>query len=115
MTDKVCNELVPDFSKVLCDLLVINDYPELWLVPHLKGGALKIFADYKILILKEEGGTSQVCQAYDKGVSLSNKQHHCHFLNCIRMAVNMVDQYAIIIVANKVCTVCVLFYLSVEN
>ena len=73
MTDKVWNELVPVFSKVLCDLLVINDYPELWLVPHLKGGALKIFADYKILILKEEGDTYQVCQAHDKDMSPSNK------------------------------------------
>ena len=79
MTGKVWNELAPAFAKVLCDLPVIKDYPELWMVLtlggygyHLQGDALKIFADYKILIVKEEGDTSQVCQAYDKDVSLSN-------------------------------------------
>ena len=82
---------------------------------HLQGDALKIFADYKILIVKEEGETSQVCQAYDKYVPLMNKRHRCHFLNGIRMAVKMVDEYTLIIVANKVCTLCVLFYLSVAN
>ena len=73
MTDKVWNELSPAFAKGLRDLPVINDYPELWMVPnldgyrsHLQGDALKIFVDYKIWIVKEEGDTSQVCQAYDK-------------------------------------------------
>ena len=60
MTDNVWNELAPAFSKVLLDLPVIKEYPELWMVItldgyryHLQGNALKIFADYKILILKE--------------------------------------------------------------
>ena len=73
-------------------------------VSHLQGDALKIFADYKILIVKEEGDTSQACQAYKKDVSLSDKHNHHHFLNGIIMAVNMLDQYALIIVANKLCT-----------
>ena len=122
MTDKFWNELAPDFSKGICDIPVIKDYPELWMVltldgygSHLQGDALKIFADYKILIVKEEGDTSKVCQAYDKDVSLSDKGHHRHFLNGIRISVNTVDQYALIIVANKVCNLCVLFYLSVAN
>ena len=82
---------------------------------NLQRDVLKIFADYNIFILKEEGDTSQVCQAYDKDVSLSDKIHHRNFINGIRMAVNMVDQYALIIVANKVCTVWWGFYLSVAN
>ena len=59
MTDKVLNDLSPSFAKVLCDISIIKYYPELWMVPtldgyasHLQGYALKIFADYKILILK---------------------------------------------------------------
>ena len=122
MGDKVWNKLAPDFSKGLRDVPVIKDYLELWMVltlagygSHLQGDALKIFSDYNILIVKEEGDTSKVCQAYDKDVSLRKKRHHCHLLNVIGMAVNMVDQYALIIVANKVCTLCVLFYLSVAN
>ena len=82
---------------------------------NLQRDVLKIFADYNILILKEEGDTSQVCQAYDKDVSLRDKRHHHHFLNGIRMAVNMVDQYVLIILSNKVCAIRVLFYLSVAN
>ena len=79
LTDKVWNNLAPAFTKGLRDLPVIKNYPELWMVltldgygSHLHGDALKIFADYKILIVKEEGDTSQVCQSYDKDVSLSN-------------------------------------------
>ena len=75
-------------------------------ISHPQGYALKTFADYNICIVKEEGDASQVCQAYEKGVSLSEKRHHSHFVNGIRMAVNVVDEYALIIVANKVCTLC---------
>ena len=92
MTNKVWNELALSFAKGLRDLPSINDYPELWIVltldgygSHLQGDTLKIFADYKILIVKEEGYTSQVCQGYYKDVSLSNKWNHRHLLNDIRM------------------------------
>ena len=78
MTDKVWNYLAPAFAKGLCDLPVIKDYPELWMVLtldgyryHLQEDALKIVSYYNILIVKEEGDTSQVCQSYDKDVSLS--------------------------------------------
>ena len=81
----------------------------------MQGDALKIFADYKLFIVKEEGETSQLCQAYNKDVSLSYKRHHHYFLNGIRMAVNVVDQYALIFVSNKVSTLCALFCLSVAN
>ena len=75
LTDKVWNNLAPAFTKGLRDLPVIKNYPELWMVltldgygSHLQGDALKIFADYKIFIVKEEIDTSQVCQAYDKNL-----------------------------------------------
>ena len=52
MTYKVWNNLAPDFSKVLRDILIIKEYTELWMflildgyVSHLHGDALKIFAD----------------------------------------------------------------------
>ena len=82
---------------------------------HLQGDVLKIFADYKILIVKEEGDTYQVCQSYDADVSLSDKRHHRHFLNKTIMLVNIVDQYVLIILANKVCALWMLSYLSVAN
>ena len=65
ITGKVWNDLAPDFAKGLRDLPVIKYYPELWMAQtldghgfHLQGDALKIFADYKILIVKKEEDTS---------------------------------------------------------
>ena len=64
---------------------------------HFEGNAFKVFADHKILIFKEEGDTSQVCQDYDNEVAKSDKRHHRGFLNGIQC------DMPIIIVANKVC------------
>ena len=50
---------------------------------HLGGDALKVFANHKILIVNEEGDTSQVCQAYENENAKSNKRHHREFLNRI--------------------------------
>ena len=79
-------------------------------VYHFQDDTLKIFSDHEILIVKEEGDTSHVCQAYGKEVSLSNKRHHRSFLNGIRAEISMVDQWTLVIVANKVCTFYILFY-----
>ena len=55
---------------------VVKNYPDLWMAialdgfgSHLEGDALKVFVDHKILIVKEEVDTSQVCQAYDNEVA----------------------------------------------
>ena len=79
---------------------------------HLQGDALKVFENYKILVLKEEGDISHVCQAYDKDVSFSNKRYHCCFLNGIMLELNMMDQYTLIIVANKVCALYMLLFFN---
>ena len=76
---------------------------------HLQGDVLKVFSDHKILIMKEEGDTSQVCQEYDKDVSLSDTRHHCSFLNDIRAEISMVDKWTLVIVSNKVCTFYIFF------
>ena len=51
---------------------VVKNYPYIWIaitldgfVSHLEGDDLKLFADHKIFIMKEEGDTPQVCQDYD--------------------------------------------------
>ena len=69
---------------------IVREYPNLWMTitldgygSHLEGDALKVFADHKILIVKEEGDTSQVCQAYANKVALSDKRNHCSLLNGI--------------------------------
>ena len=90
MTDKVWNEMAPAFAKGLQDMPVVKNYPDLWMAitldvlgSYLEGDALKVFADHKILVVKEEGDTSQVCQAYDNEVSKIDKRHHHDVLNGI--------------------------------
>ena len=70
---------------------------------HLEGRALQVFADHKILIIKEEGDTSQVCQAYDKDVAKADKRHHRNLLNGIRLVIPIVDCWNLVFVANAVC------------
>ena len=108
MTDKVWNQMSKDFAAGLRALPIVRGYPDLWMVltldgfgSHLQGEALKVFADYKILIVKEEGDTLQVCQAYDKDVAKEDKRHHRSLLNGIRMQIHMVDQWTLVLVANK--------------
>ena len=100
----------PAFSKGLQYIPVIKNYPNLWMaitldgfVSHLEGDALKVFADHKIFIVKEEGDTSHVCQAYENEVAKSDKRHHCDFLSGIRCDMPCIYQWTLVIVANYVC------------
>ena len=97
------------FAKGLGYLPIVQDYLDMWMVitldgygSHLQGDALQVFAHHKILIIKEEGDTSQVCQAYDKDVTKADKYHHRSFLNGLRLHVAMIDQWNLVMVANTV-------------
>lgn len=110
MTDEVWNGMAESFAEGLRQLPVIRDYPELWMAltldgygSHLQPEALKVFAKHKILIVKEEGDTSQVCQPYDKQVAKEDKRHHRSFLTGVRVHLNMVDQNQLVLVSNQVC------------
>ena len=70
----------------------------------MEGDALKVFADHKILIVKEEGDASQVCQAYNNEVAKSKNFHHRDFLKGIQCDMPCIDKWELIIVANKVCS-----------
>ena len=61
--------------------------------------------DHKILIVKEEGDTSQVCQAYDKDAAKGDKRHHRNLLNGIRLQIPIVDCWHLVFVANKVSAI----------
>ena len=125
MTDKVWNEIASAFAKGLRALPVVCNYPDLWMAmtldgygSHLQGEALQVFHDHKILIVKEEGDTSQVCQAYDKDVAKEDKRHHRSILSRVRVEVNMVDQWMLVLVANQVYSlsyVCVRVFFSYQN
>ena len=110
MTYKVWNEIAPAFAKGLQYMPVVKNYPDLCISItlddfgyNMEGDALKVFADHKILIVKEEGDASQVCQAYDNEFAKSDKRHHCDFIYVIRCDMPCIDQWTLIIVANNVC------------
>ena len=119
MTDKVWNEMAPDFAKGLRDMPDVKNYPDIWMtitldgfVSHLECDALKVFADHKILIVKEEGDISQVCQAYDNEVAKSDKHHNFDFINSIQCDMPCIDQWTLIIVDNNLSSLFGNFMLS---
>ena len=119
MTEKVWNDMAPDFEKVLQYTHVVKNYLYLFMEITLdgigynfEGGDLKVFEDHKILILKEEGDTSQVCQAYDNEVAKSNKRHHRDCLNVIRCDMPDIYQWTLIIVVNKLSSLFVSYIIT---
>jgi hypothetical protein len=81
MPNKAWEAIVP----LLCDgiraMEGINNHLDWWIVlsldrfrSHLVGKLLKEFAKHKILVIKEEGDTSHVSQAYNQLVAKSDKK-----------------------------------------
>jgi hypothetical protein len=73
MTDEAWMELVPHLCRGIRQMNVIKDHPNLWAVlsldgfgSHLEASALLVFEEHKIIVIKEEGDTSHVSQAYDQ-------------------------------------------------
>ena len=83
LTDEAFDQLVPSLCKGIRAMPVVKDHPDWWLVLSMDGfgshvnvnTAHEVFFQHKIFVIKEEGDTSHVNQAYDqfvaKQVSLS--------------------------------------------
>ena len=86
MTDAVWLEVVPKLCIGIRQMPVIKEHPNWWCMFSLDGfgshvnvnEAHKIFEAYKIMVVKEEGDTSQVNQAYDQLTAKEDKR----LLNC---------------------------------
>ena len=82
MTDDAWMGLVPKLCKAIRQLPVIRDHPDWWVAITLDGfgshincaSAQEVFADNFILLVKEEGDTSQVNQPYDQAVAKQDKR-----------------------------------------
>ena len=75
---------------------------------HLDPPSLVEFVKYKIMVLKEEGDTSQVSQAYDQKVAKDDKRWSRELLDGYKFHVkNTITQWELILVVNtalnKVC------------
>ena len=81
MTDEAWLEIVPLLCEGIRAMPKVSEHPEWWFGlsldgygSHLKEDALEIFADYHIMIVKEEGDSSQTNQAYDQRVAREDKR-----------------------------------------
>ena len=88
-----------EFAKGLRNLPIVCNYPELWMAitlngfgSYLKDEALKVFDEHKIMIVKEKGDSSQVCQLYTKDITKEDTHHHHSFLNGISIERPIVDE-----------------------
>jgi len=108
VNDDVWLSIAPNIAKGIRAMPVIKDHPSWWVVLSLDGFgahcnvqlALQIFSDHKIWIIKEEGDTSQVNQAYDQAVAKADKDLMRAALALLRPQLGMaIDQWYLITVA----------------
>ena len=79
MTEDAWLEMAEETAAGIRAMPVICDNPDWWVVkiidgfgPHMSSvEAMKIYAKHKVLLVKEEGDTSHVCQAYDQNVAFN--------------------------------------------
>ena len=81
MTNEVWMKIVPHLCDGIRAMEGITNHPDWWIVlsldgfgSHLVGKSLEEFSKCKILVIKEEGDTSQVSQSYDQLVAKSDKK-----------------------------------------
>ena len=81
MTEEAWLELAPNMARGIRQMPVIHDMPEWWVLKIIDGfgahtssaDAMQIYYDKKIVLVKEEGDSSHVCQAYDQKVAKDDK------------------------------------------
>lgn len=108
MTDEAWINLVEDFCKGVRSMPVVRDHPEWWFVLTLDGygshinnhEASKMFANYNVMVVKEEADTSQVNQAYDQLVAKYDKRNLTDIIEVVRNQLNgKMDQWHLITLA----------------
>lgn len=80
MTDATWKRLAPQLCKGIRKMETVKDHPDWWVTltldgfgSHLEEEALQVFAAHNILVVKEEGDTSHINQAYDQSVAKTDK------------------------------------------
>ena len=111
MTEEAWLEMAPTIAKGIRNMPVISDRPDWWVLkiidgfgPHTSSEqAMQIFADHKILLLKEEGDSSHVNQSYDQKVAKDDKRSMRDSLAYLResnkLTKGTIDGWALIHVA----------------
>ena len=100
MTEDAWVELAPRMADGIRALPVISDMPHWWVLkiidgfgPHVSSeAAMQIYYDKKIVLLKEEGDSSHVNQAYDQEVAKSDKRSMRSALGFLRSSSKLTRQ-----------------------
>ena len=92
MTNEAWKKICLKLCKGIREMEVIHDHSDKWVVfsldgfgSHLCPESLLVFNENKILIIKEEGDTSQVSQAYDQLVAKLDKKYAQEMLELTKM------------------------------
>ncbi|KAL9182733.1 hypothetical protein ACHAXT_004012 [Thalassiosira profunda] len=109
MTDETWREGATKLCEGIRQMDGIRDHPDFWVVfsldgfgSHLDSAALEVFAEHKILVIKEEGDTSHVSQAYDAFVAKEDKRFSKELMDMYRSrGNNMISQWELIILVNS--------------
>jgi len=111
MTMEAWEEMAEPVAKGIRAMPVIRDHPNWWLIYILDGfvchfgspKALDVYYKNKILLVKEEGDTSHVCQIYDQLPAKQDKAECKFWLDKLRhiasLTKGVVDQWILIAIA----------------
>ena len=108
MTDAAWLNMTKKMCEGIRAMPVIKDHEDWWCLmsvdgfgSHLSPAALEIFARFNILMIKEEGDTSHMCQAYDQEVARSDKRWTREILDAYRLGVHgVLSQWELILGIN---------------
>ena len=108
MTDEVWIEMAETVAIGIQAMPVIKDHRDWWCLlsldgygSHLKIEALETFAKYNILVIKEEGNSSHLCQAYDQLVAKQDKKVTKDLLEGYRFLKHgVINQFELVLIAN---------------
>ena len=109
MTNDAWRKIVPKLCEGIRQMKGICDHPNWWVVlsldgfgSHLDPEALLVFSKYKILIVKEEGDTSQVSQAYDQQTAKEDKRWTREMLDGYKFHISaIITQWELILIINE--------------
>ncbi len=108
MTDEAWIEMSERVALGIRCMPKIKDHGDWWCLlsvdgfgSHLKTEALQTFAKHRILVIKEESDSSQVCQAYDQMVAKQDKRVTRGLLEGFRFSRHgIITQFELILIVN---------------
>ena len=98
MTEDAWVEMAPSIAGGIRKLDIIKDMPQWWALKIIDGfgahtsseRAMEIYAEQKILLLKEDADTSHACQMYDQKVAIDDKRSMRQSLAYLRQSNKMI-------------------------